>query len=209
MILQYCINYIKHSQPVWRLIVTFSSLSSRKITMSSMKVNWYCLNQYFWKLGRMICDLCKSTTEARFSLQLPNPLVAGTEEASMLWFSSTTTELKDTGWVSFTRGLTEQAARLYALGGLTWHIWEQSLSHPCRWRTGFFSKRVMYCKYFMLMCNCGRMDGARGLYQRYGATSSPMALGSLSTGEAHWVGLDKYLSTLASKIPTLACQWIC
>lgn len=120
-----------------------------------------------------------------------------------------TTELKDRVWVSFTRGVTEQAARLYALGGLTWHIWEQSLSHPCRWGTGFSSKRIMYWKYFMLMCNCGQMDGARGLYQRYRATSSPMALGSLSTGEAHWVGLDKYLSILASKIPTLACQWIC
>lgn len=145
----------------------FSSLSSQKITTSSMKVNWYCSNQYFWKLGRIICDLRKSTTETHFSLQLPNPRVAGTEEASMQQFLSAS-ELKDTGWREWENKLSD--CTLW--GDLTWHdIWEQSMSSPPM-RNGFPPKMNHIENIFYSYVQV-RADG-----WGWGANFSPMALGT-------------------------------
>lgn len=40
--------------------------------------------------------------------------------------------------------------------------------------------------YFMLMCKCGQMEGARGLHQSHGAKSV-----APRTGEVHRIGLGK------------------
>lgn len=132
-----------------------------------MKLNWYCLNQHFWKLGWMSWNMHESTRAACFPPQLSNPPVAGTEEVTCngSWERCWAKRYR-------VRGARQQAARLYALGCLTWRdIWGESLSSP-----SMRNRLLPKVSWTYFMCRCGQMDGARGSLQR--RSSSPRALGT-------------------------------
>lgn len=154
----------------------------------------------------MTQDLPKSTTEARFSLQLPNPWVAGIEDKSMQWFSSTqqlSCKIQDEG----TEG-TRVFLRLYPLWGTAWHdTWEQSLSSPSM-RNRFVSKMNHILNVFYAYVQAWADGRGWGLHQRHGANSMAPSTGlSIRRGSA-LDGSGQILQE-APQISTLSSKWIC